>query len=250
MSKSFIPKDTAMGSKLRDLLPRAKHGQKRTRDIREPMPMPTGVDGTDHINIWDKGNTLLGQLLSHSAALSFTHSIFGRFSTVESFWHYIRSVERDDRIRTMSGITLKRFSEKLQTVRVRNFKAIIMDTNWQKIKQYPDLLEELRDSELPIECYYHYKREDGVRIRPNFSPWLILGFVEIRNALKENREPDFNFLKDSHDSGIYDFVKITDKKQNKRETKQFTAADAAETADLMRAATGVTSSVLEAVVSN
>lgn len=258
MNKKLIPRvDTAIGSQLRNLLPQGTKMRRKGQDIRDPIPSPSGVDGVDHINIWDRGNTELGKLLSHSAALSFVHNIFGRFNTIESFWHYIRSVERDDRIRTMSGLPLKRFSEKLQTVRVRNFKAIIMDANWQKVKQYPILVEELTDSTLPIECYYHYKREDGVRIRPNFSPWLIQGFTEIRNALKENREPNFDFLKDNPNTGIYDFVHANGGK--KQQTK-FTAEQSAETSRLMARAQAASAasetvaeaaseSVLEAVVS-
>lgn len=180
--------------------PRKKNG------IKDPSPSPMEwiEDGVDHINILRNGKTSIGDFLAHGAKFPFTHNVFGKFSNMESFWYYIQSTERDDRIRVLTGKHLTSFKNKLTTQRVKNFRAIIMDSNWQKIKQYKEAVASMRDSELPFDCY-GIDSNHGIRIRPIYFKWLLSGFEEIRRALKENREPDFTFLIDEKDSGIYDF---------------------------------------------
>lgn len=240
--KNFVPREkTDFGKKLQDATRGMKHTKKVTS--RDPLPAPSesGVDGEEHINIWEFGATALGRDLSHSGNLPIEHEIFGNFSNMEAFWYYIRSTERDDRIRTMRGRQLKQFAEKLTSVRVPNFCAIIMDSNWQKIKQHPAVLESLKESTLPFDCYFTYKRTDGVRIRPSFSYWLIDGFNEIRAALKEGREPNFDAFKNNKSIGIYDSALNVKQKPKKKPAPQkkevFSDSDASEVAALMQAAT-------------
>lgn len=180
----------------------------RTGGIKDPAPSPMKwiADGVDHINIWESAVTELGQVLSHNSQIEFTHHIFGKFSSMEAFWHYIQSEERDDRIRSMAGRSLKNFAKKLNTQRITNFRAIIMDSNWEKIKQHKLLLNAVKESELPFDCYF-VDGKSGLRTRPAFFNWLNMGFEEIRKAIKENREPDFTFLLDRKDTEIYEFVK-------------------------------------------
>lgn len=168
-------------------------------------PMKLGLDGVDHINTWEGAETLIGQFLSHNYHHKFHHNLFGRFDSIEAFWYYIRSEERDDGIRSMSGKTLKEFIDKLNLNRVTNFRAIIMDTQYQRIKQFKDIVEEIKTSVLPYDCYY-INSKSNLRTRPGFFRWIMEGHEEIRKALKENREPDFGFLLDQKNSGIYDFV--------------------------------------------
>ena len=165
-------------------------------------PMDIGEDGVTHINIWDHGKTEIGKLLSHSSELSFKHDVFFNFRTMDCFWHYIRSQERDDHIRDMSPRALKEFSKKLTPVRVVNFRAIIMDANYQKVMQYPVLVSAMMESTVPFECYYTHLNSD-VRIRPPFASWIMRGFEEIRKAIKFNREPDWGFITDNRHIGLF-----------------------------------------------
>ena len=48
------------------------------------------TDGIDHINIYSKGYTKLGRLLSNFTKSEFTHPIYGHFMSVEGFWYYIK----------------------------------------------------------------------------------------------------------------------------------------------------------------
>lgn len=179
----------------------------KTDGIKDPSPSPMNweKDGLDHINIWEQAETPLGKFLSHNNDKSFTHNLFGKFNNMEAFWHYIQSEERDDRIRVMSGRSLKNFSKKLTITKIVNFRAIIMDANWQRIKKHKSVIEELRRSTLPFDCYY-VNSQTSLRIRPTFFKWLIKGFEEIRQAVIEDRDPNFSFLIDKKGSGIYDFV--------------------------------------------
>lgn len=171
--------------------------------LRDPWPSAMNLvkDGVDHINVWDAAETELGKLLCNNSPLSFVHNVLGKFYSIESFWHYIQSVERDDSIRTMYGPALKSFSRRSQSQQVKNFRAVIIDAAYQRIKQYPALAEAMAESTLKFECYYIDRNAGGLRVRPNFFKWLILGFEEIRLALKENREPELKFLMDDQSEG-------------------------------------------------
>ena len=199
--------NNSMASKLSALTGRQPPRKTNRDSIKDPSPSPAKCigDGIDHINIWERSSTELGVALSHSSPLPFVHSVFGKFSCMESFWHYIQSEERDDRLRTLSGKTLRAFAHKLTPARAVNFRAIIMDSNWQRVKHYTVLAAAIKESELPFDCYTE-DRHTGLRKRPTFFKWFIRGFEEIRKALKEGREPNFSFLLDKANSGIYDFV--------------------------------------------
>lgn len=186
----------------------------RTRRVRDPLPniSAMGTDGVDHINIYTQGETELGRNLTHTARLSLNHSIFGRFDSMQSFWEYIRSEERDDRLRNLHGERLRRMVKKLTPAKVRNFRAIIMDANYQKIKQHPELVKAILASDKPFDCWYRYNRNNGVPVRPGYAHWLIWGYEEIRTALKEGREPDFGELMESRKIGLFEDVvpKVTE----------------------------------------
>ena len=183
-------------------------------DIRNKLRSPlrnaneVGDDGVHHINVWADGETNLGRGLSHGINCKFNHSVFGEFICMESFWHYIRSKERDDRIRILFGFKLNSFNKDLTHINVPNFKAVIVDANYQKILQYPAMMSDLRESELPFDCYFYRTiGDEKVRQRPAFSSWLIWGLDEIRNSLKEDRDPDFSPLIDNPDVDIYEGAK-------------------------------------------
>lgn len=159
-------------------------------------------DGEDHINIWNKAETELGQFLAHDSDLKFRHSVLGHFSNMEALWFYVQSEERDDRTRNLHGQKLKKFAKDLTTIRVDNFRAIIMDSNYQRIKTYPALVQHVVASTAPFELYY-VDRNTGMRMRPPYFHWFLEGMEEIRSALKENREPNFSSLLDIPGSDIY-----------------------------------------------
>jgi len=169
---------------------------RKTRDMTLPSLNFIGEDGVDHINVWEYAKTSLGKALNHLADMPFKHDIYGKFHSMEAFWYYIRSKSGDDQIRQMSGFRARRFGMNLEAKKVKDFRAVIADANWQKIKAYPLLKQELKELLLPIDAYYINNPELNVRIRPVSSMWLVPALHEIRVALQEEREPDFSFLTD------------------------------------------------------
>jgi hypothetical protein len=168
-------------------------------------------DGVDHINIWSSATTDMGSVLDHAGPLPLNHSVFGYFDTMTAFWYYIQSEERDDRIRGMQPLAAYRFGKMMTSRRVINFRAIIADSNWQRIKSKPLLIKMLEQSDLPFDAY-RVNNETGLRTRPPFFGWLLWSFEEIRKAIKENREPNFSSLLDRRNSDIYEFAIVRPQK--------------------------------------
>lgn len=198
-----VPFNNSLREKLRDMQPSqqrfAKPQRQYNRPVEQSAPEVSGIDGVDHINIWDRGETELGMVLSPMADISFKHNVFGPFRSVEGFWHYIRSVTKDDRNRRTYGLYAKKLGETFDTQMVDDFRAIILDAHYQKISQYQAIIDEVKASVLPFELYtlWHTKEQKaagipGRYIRPVSAAWLMKGFEEIRSALKEDRVPDFN----------------------------------------------------------
>ena len=160
-------------------------------------------DGVDHINICASAETVLGKFLCHDTPHRYKHSILGTFNTVRGFWYYIQSVNHDDRYRRLSGKPLRLAHNNTETIRVTNFRAILMDACWQRIKQAGAIFKLMKDSELPFDCYYIH-HESKLRVRPVYHSWVTSGTEEIRKAIKENREPDFTYLMEDKEIDLYE----------------------------------------------
>lgn len=152
-------------------------------------------DGITHINIWSKGNTELGKMLSHFYHAPFKHPYFGNFNCMEGFWHYIASHERPDIFRILNGIKSKLKSQEMRKQKVLtkrhlvNFPQIILDANFHKIVAHPEIQKLLVESTLPFEHYYVYGKGNVV-ILPHGSDWLCQVFEDLRALLKEGKKPE------------------------------------------------------------
>lgn len=204
-------------STLKSKAPRIK-----PKKVPKPIPSPERLlgDGVDHINIWDSATTKIGQFLSHDKNNIVRHPLLGTFSNMYSLWYYVSSKERDDSIRTMRGKPLKLFASYLTSIIVPNFKAIIADTQWKRVKANKAIYEEIRKSTLPYECYY-IPNANGIKVRPSFFKWLLAIHEEIRKAIKENREPNFDIFLDVKGSGIYDFINDHIEREKQRKLHSF-----------------------------
>jgi hypothetical protein len=180
------------------------------KTLTSPPVSSWDEDGKDHINIYEYGNTDIGRALCSGSDLGFKHSVFGYFRSMKAFWCYIHSVERDDRVRKMSKSSLVTFSKSFKRAKVVNFRAIIMDSTWQRICKYPVIKEAICNSKLPFDCYYILPKS-GVRVRYSYTIWFNAGMEEIRKALLEKRDPDFSFLLDEPGTGIYQYAVPTQK---------------------------------------
>lgn len=188
-----------MGDQVRLLAPQIK-----SRSTQLPRVSEIGIDGRNHINIWEDGETILGRALSHMAKLPFTHSVYGPFESIEGLWHYIQANKPDESLRTKSGIPALSAGNRVDKKIVPDFRILIGQANWEKINAYPDLANTMMNESLRFEKYY--LKEDGEqrpkRMRTVNSPWLISMFEEIRYALRNNIVPDFRFLSDEAQARI------------------------------------------------
>lgn len=145
-------------------------------------------DGVDHINL-GMGTTRLGANLSLSGVSSFKHSRLGRFKTLFGFWNYVANVEQDDRYRVLNDKEIRAFNRqkdiKRTPRRVRNFIAIILDAQWQRITGNERLLTAVKESSLPFDCY---KLNGEVRERTSYEYWFVPAMEEMRKCIKEGRE--------------------------------------------------------------
>jgi len=154
-------------------------------------------DGVTHINIWIRGKTELGQMLSHFYELPFKHPYFGSFNSMEGFWHFIQNIERDDKLRSLSGMAAKNYGKSLTWCRVDKFHDVIAAANFYKIEQNPKLQKLFIETTLPFDQYWlHQATGDAegqgeVVVKLNNYKWLVESFEENRVLMKIGERPDY-----------------------------------------------------------
>jgi len=115
------------------------------------------TDGTDHINIYSKGQTELGRFLSN-----FSHSPImtedGLFQSVEGYWYWIGL--RHEGLRHLSGFQAKQFGKELRVhttpfiLSEEDFKLKIEKACRIKIQGNPVMLSLFTKTSLPFKHYY------------------------------------------------------------------------------------------------
>jgi hypothetical protein len=143
-------------------------------------------DGSSYINI--NGETELGQLLAHFAHTPFTHPYFGPFNSMEGFWHYIKTKEKDDRLRDLSGLDAKKLGVTLTKQYVPDFHEIIEAATFYKIEQNEKLKALFISSDLPFDYYYTFGPGD-VQIRPRGWKWMVEVVTNVRTMMKSGERP-------------------------------------------------------------
>ena len=146
-------------------------------------------DGVTHINIYSRGATDLGQFLSHFRRAPYNHPYYGRFTSMEGFWYYLSSEERDHKnLSECYGFEAKLRGRLCYNRRlVPGFKEIIVDANARKIFEYPEYASLMAESTLPFRHYYTNPGSPVANELTKFE-WLVEGFEEIRRCLKEGRQ--------------------------------------------------------------
>ena len=119
--------------------------------------MSPQLDGVDHINVYSKGKTLLGRMLSNFYPAGFVLPNHGKFASVEGYWYWL-SV-KDEKLRDLSGFEAKKRGQYLKAsdwVDTEEFKNSIKTALKAKIDQNPQIKKELKESSLPLVHYYVY----------------------------------------------------------------------------------------------
>lgn len=164
------------------------------------------TDGIDHINIYSKGKTELGHLLSNFSFSPFKHPEYGKFVSIEGFWHWLSTGQKEDKLRELYGYQAKELGKNLQTVEVKDFYFQITKALRYKINQDKHLRKLLYESVLPFKHYYTYGNENNCKIITTMGGfWLAYQFEKIR---QEEKNKGYSLIiAGSRDISDYDLVK-------------------------------------------
>jgi len=125
-------------------------------------------DGVDHINIYSKGRTELGKLLSNFSFSPFRYEPYGLFNSVEGFWYYYFSGCKHNDLRTLSGYMAKKIGKRYKAekdhVITDEEKEIILGAIRCKLKQNREILDMLVENTLPLTHYYYYGELDNPKV--------------------------------------------------------------------------------------
>lgn len=157
----------------------------------EEYPADPKNDGITHINIYIHGATDLGKSLTHFSHSPFIHPKYGTFQCMEGYWHWLRAVTRTDKLRYLTGGQAKEFSRDMKTEFVENFQELILEGNYCKITQNPQIRDALIASSLPFDQYYKHDdgTADGLPVRVRSYDWLAPQFAVIRGMLQNGVSP-------------------------------------------------------------
>ncbi len=128
-------------------------------------------DGIDHINIYSKGKTRLGRKLTNFAFSPFEHPEDGKFNSIEGYWYWVST--EDDRLRKLSGFRAKKLGRELGApdyIEEDEFERKIKMAIKAKLDCCPALLEELKNTKIPLLHYYNY---GGKVVEPKKGKWVI-----------------------------------------------------------------------------
>lgn len=146
------------------------------------VPNPDN-DGIDHINVWTKGKTALGRLLTNLALTPFTHPVYGRFASVEAFWYWCGSGMQHDHLRTLYGHSAKSAGMRLEFVfrPEDEFQELMREAIRCKIEQNLELRAAFVASTLPFDHYFVYP---GNIVKKEKHRWQMDWLEELRREMQ------------------------------------------------------------------
>ena len=130
--------------------------------VVKPTNINPEQDGVDHINIYSRGKTELGRLLSNFAYLPI-QTEDGIFASMEAWWYWQLGTDPDrEQLRPLWGSSAKYKGRDLKIpdwpdpLFLPAFKVKYVKAFQAKLAQHPKLTALLRDSQLPLLHYYTY----------------------------------------------------------------------------------------------
>jgi hypothetical protein len=141
-------------------------------------------DGEDHINIYSKGETILGRYLSNFTEQKFKDPYCGEFQSIEGYWYY--NLTGDSNLKNYSGYKAKKYGQDQLKKIERNEWAV----NKQRIKiallckltqGNTFRLNDFIKSTLPFKHYYKYG--DKI-VEPKEGKWITDFFEDLRRILQ------------------------------------------------------------------
>ena len=192
--------------------------QARFSTIRLPaLAKLADKDGQNHFNLSTAATTALGEAMSLTSDLSFTHSHLGPVRCLEGIWGYMLSKPRakaflEKPYKSMGW--LRKHATLMEDA--PNIRLVIADALWQKVSQYKEVVDVLKESTLPFDVYV--RSFDGLLKRTFFAGWYIVLVEEIRRSIKSGKEPNlFQFADDE----IYTELKDAPREKQQAYIKDF-----------------------------
>lgn len=161
-------------------------------------------DGIDHINVYTKGKTELGRLLTNLADVPLEHPKYGKFKSMEGLWYYLKTGRIFNEFRNYSGFEAKKEGQKkmksINRDQIKNpddedknelpeeFKNDIVEGIKAKLRQNKHLLNLLIQSNLPL-CHYYYYGEIDKNPKVVYLPqhdWQIEAIEKIRDICQKD----------------------------------------------------------------
>lgn len=132
-------------------------------------------DGVTHINVYSRGKTELGRLLSNFAHTPFTLDKFRDFASVEGFWYWYFSDSGNNDLRKLHGFQAKILGQRLMKGKIPDIleidKQVIICAIHSKLDQNPYIVEMLVQNDLPL-AHYYVNSENGSIIYKDEYIWI------------------------------------------------------------------------------
>ncbi|QFG06627.1 hypothetical protein HWC59_gp04 [Proteus phage Myduc] len=152
-------------------------------------------DGKDHINIYTKGKTELGRMLSNLYDCKFEVPGYGRFNSLEGFWYYYLTGCRFEELKGMGGFKAKSFGRTKCQYRIDDeeigvvgeHREVILEAIRCKLRQNRNILKLLTESTLPLSHYYAKpNREFSTHYNIAKFVWQVEEFERLRNIMRKH----------------------------------------------------------------
>lgn len=141
-------------------------------------------DGITHINVYSKGKTELGRLLSNFAHTPFKYNN-EIFQSVESYWYYNKTSNLD--FKDLIGYKAKEYYRNKYP---KNYKGSnpskeqLKEIYKLKLQYHPNIKKILLQNNLPLAHYYIM---DGKQIDANEYLWTVKLWEEIKEELLDDK---------------------------------------------------------------
>jgi len=146
-------------------------------------------DGISHINIYSKGKTELGKMLTNFSKFPI-HTQDGDFMSVEGYWYWmsIEECEEREQLRKCYGFWAKKTGKEILETKAKrfdnDFEHKILKAIWYKFRRNSGLILQEYDN-LPFEHYYNYGGK-VVNVKDKY-PFMIEGITKMRDYLVESK---------------------------------------------------------------
>lgn len=149
------------------------------------------LDGIEHINIYSRGRTELGRLMSNFAYSPFVHPRFGQFNSVEGLWYWlsVQDSPEAEELRELHGYAAKKLGRELRGADWSPEESLFLDFRQEirtaisvKVAANLTLIRLLEESTLPFVHYYII--HDKVIDRTEEESWIIEHWNDLRANLQ------------------------------------------------------------------